>query len=156
MNGTRPRASPTPATRHLPVRKDFQIYPDETNKWYALLDGNKASYLAWSIADKTEASAALKPGTSPTQVGDDAQVSGSSTFLKKWILSKRLFSCDGALLPVSPSPAPAPVPAPDPPSSGGGVSVSVKSSQKWNSGVADITVTNNVDAPICCVQFAYE
>ncbi|KAH7693805.1 beta-1,4-endoglucanase [Aphelenchoides avenae] len=137
---------------------DGQIFPDETNKWFQLLDGNKASYLAWSIADKNEASSALKPGTSPSQVGNDAQLSASGAFLKKMILGKKLFTCSGALPPASPSPpsppsAPSPPSPPSPPSSGGGsstASVSVKSAQSWNGGgVANVIVTNNGDKPIC-------
>ncbi|KAH7697774.1 beta-1,4-endoglucanase [Aphelenchoides avenae] len=71
---------------------DDQIFPHEANMWYQLLIGNKASYLAWSIADKNEAFAALKPGTSSSKVGNATQLSASGTFLKKMTLGKKLFT----------------------------------------------------------------
>ena len=39
---------------------------EETKKWWQFLDENQISWCNWSVADKRETSAALKPGASAT------------------------------------------------------------------------------------------
>ncbi|KAH7706316.1 beta-1,4-endoglucanase [Aphelenchoides avenae] len=124
------------------------IYTDEANKWFSMLDSNKIAYANWAMDDAPEASAALKPGTSPTAVGQDSSLTDSGKFIKAKLRSMNLgVSCSGS----SPSPAPAPAPVPSPPASGSGkVAVSVKQTASWNGGgQADIVVTNNGDAKVC-------
>nr|BAI44495.1 beta-1,4-endoglucanase [Aphelenchus avenae]BAI44496.1 beta-1,4-endoglucanase [Aphelenchus avenae] len=65
-----------------------QIYTDEANKWFALLDEKKISYANWAIADKQEASSVLKPGTQPSQVGQDANLSPAGKFMKDHLKTK--------------------------------------------------------------------
>uniref|UniRef100_A0A914Q0S8 Glycoside hydrolase family 5 domain-containing protein n=1 Tax=Panagrolaimus davidi TaxID=227884 RepID=A0A914Q0S8_9BILA len=61
---------------------------DESNKWWNFLDQNKISYINWSIADKDEGSAALKPGTTAQQVGDNSKTTTSGQFVKKKLVSQ--------------------------------------------------------------------
>ena len=42
-----------------------RIDEPEMRTWWAFLDEHWLSYLNWSIADKEETAAALRPGTSP-------------------------------------------------------------------------------------------
>jgi endoglucanase len=43
---------------------DGPIFPEETSRWFDFMERHKLSYLNWSIADKREGSAALRPGAS--------------------------------------------------------------------------------------------
>lgn len=47
-----------------------------------MLDKNKISYANWAVDDAPESSAALKPGTQPTQVGNDNALTESGKFIK--------------------------------------------------------------------------
>ena len=55
---------------------------------FALLDEKKISYANWAIADKQEASSVLKPGTQPSQVGQDANLSPAGKFMKDHLKTK--------------------------------------------------------------------
>uniref|UniRef100_A0A915CY58 Glycoside hydrolase family 5 domain-containing protein n=1 Tax=Ditylenchus dipsaci TaxID=166011 RepID=A0A915CY58_9BILA len=46
---------------------DGPICKDWTQKWWDFVNKNKISYLNWSLVNKAEGSAALKPGTQPTE-----------------------------------------------------------------------------------------
>jgi len=59
-----------------------------TAKWIAFLDKNNMSYLNWAIEDKSEGAAALLPGTSASQVGDDSKLTASGKYVKAMIKSK--------------------------------------------------------------------
>jgi endoglucanase len=65
-----------------------QIYTDESNKWFDLLDKKKISYVNWAIDDKTESSAALKPGTQSSQLSDDSKLSASGKFIKAMLIAR--------------------------------------------------------------------
>lgn len=43
---------------------DEGVYPDETEAWWKFMDEHHLSSCNWSVADKNESSAALKPGAS--------------------------------------------------------------------------------------------
>lgn len=59
---------------------DFNI--DWTNEWLAFMNENNLSWCNWSIADKDETSAALKPGASEYGAWTDAELSESGKFIK--------------------------------------------------------------------------
>jgi len=50
---------------------------EETRRWWDFMETNKISYLNWSIADKNESSAALRPGASPKGKWPDSMISES-------------------------------------------------------------------------------
>ncbi|KAI1710261.1 cellulase (glycosyl hydrolase family 5) domain-containing protein [Ditylenchus destructor] len=141
------------------------IYIEEANKWFSVLDQNKISYANWAVDDAPEASAALKPGTSPTQVGEDSVLTDSGKFIKAKLKS---MSSGVSCLGSNPSPVtttkavtskstvttkPAVTtkpPVTSPPSTGGSVTASVKVTNSWSGGAQiDINVTNNGNAQIC-------
>ena len=45
---------------------DGFVNKEETNLWLAFMDENKLSWCNWSVADKSESSAALVPGSADT------------------------------------------------------------------------------------------
>ena len=55
---------------------------EETKKWWTFLDANKISSCNWSIADKVENAAALKPGSSGRGGWSDALLTRSGTFVR--------------------------------------------------------------------------
>ena len=55
---------------------------EETQRWFEFMETNKLSYLNWSIADKDESSAALKPGASPRGRWPDRMVSESGKLVR--------------------------------------------------------------------------
>jgi endoglucanase len=55
---------------------------EETRKWWQFLDENHISWCNWSIADKQEASAALKPGASATGGWPDDKLTPSGAFVR--------------------------------------------------------------------------
>ena len=57
----------------------------ETEKWLAFLDQYRLSSCNWSVIDKDETSAALKPGTSPNGNWADTDLSVSGTYLRNRI-----------------------------------------------------------------------
>ena len=61
---------------------------NESNLWWNFLDQNKISYINWSVADKDEGSAALKPGTTAQQVGDPSKTTTSGQFVKSKLTSQ--------------------------------------------------------------------
>lgn len=58
---------------------------DETNKWLEFLEDNKISWCNWSIADKVETAAALKPGASSTGGWSETQLTESGKLIKNKI-----------------------------------------------------------------------
>jgi endoglucanase len=61
---------------------------EETRRWWNFMENNKISYLAWSIADKRESSAALLPGASTKGRWNDDQISQSGKLIREQIRSK--------------------------------------------------------------------
>ena len=57
----------------------------EAQKWIDFLATKKVSWCNWSLADKSEVSAALLPGASPSGSWPDSQLSASGLFVKKAI-----------------------------------------------------------------------
>uniref|UniRef100_A0A914CKY1 Glycoside hydrolase family 5 domain-containing protein n=1 Tax=Acrobeloides nanus TaxID=290746 RepID=A0A914CKY1_9BILA len=55
---------------------------NESNLWWNFLDENQISYVNWALDDKDEGSAALIPGTTSQQVGDDSRLTASGRFVK--------------------------------------------------------------------------
>jgi endoglucanase len=60
----------------------------ETNTWFTFLDENKISWCNWSLADKSETSAALKPGASATGGWASSQLSESGIFIRDYLRAK--------------------------------------------------------------------
>lgn len=60
----------------------------ETNTWFTFLDQNKISSCNWSLADKSEISAALKPGASATGGWTSSSLSESGIFIRDYLRSK--------------------------------------------------------------------
>lgn len=59
----------------------------ELEKWFTLMDEHKLSWCNWSIADKDETSAALKPGASATGNWSSSDLSESGALVRKKIIS---------------------------------------------------------------------
>ena len=60
------------------------VYLEEADKWMDFIKENNLSYINWSLADKNESSALLKPGN---KVISDSSLSESGTYIKS-IISK--------------------------------------------------------------------
>ena len=59
-----------------------------TKEWYNFLDSKKISSLNWAISNKAERAAALTPGTTSSQVGNDDRLTASGRLVKSYIKSK--------------------------------------------------------------------
>lgn len=57
------------------------VFPDEAKVWLELLKKHSISWCGWSLCDKNETSAALKPGTSPDSVWTDEDLSESGKLM---------------------------------------------------------------------------
>ena len=67
---------------------DGKLEYKETQLWYDFMDKYKISWCNWSVADKVETSAALKPGASGTGGWTDEQITESGKVVKKELLLK--------------------------------------------------------------------
>lgn len=61
---------------------------EETQKWWEFCDANGISWCNWSVADKNESSAVLKPGASPTGKWKDSEISPSGLFVREELRRK--------------------------------------------------------------------
>ncbi|MBK8804433.1 MAG: glycoside hydrolase family 5 protein [Fibrobacteres bacterium] len=61
---------------------DSKVYTAESDTWLAWARDKKLSWANWSVADKAEASAALKPGTSANGGWSDANLTQSGLYVK--------------------------------------------------------------------------
>ncbi|MBC7804844.1 MAG: glycoside hydrolase family 5 protein [Akkermansiaceae bacterium] len=61
---------------------DGVIDYEETKKWWKFLDDNDISWCNWSVADKVEAAAALKPGASARGKWKEAEITASGKFVR--------------------------------------------------------------------------
>jgi endoglucanase len=55
----------------------------ETRLWWDFMEAHKLSYVNWSVADKDETSAALRPGASPNGGWSDAELSPSGRLVRE-------------------------------------------------------------------------
>uniref|UniRef100_A0A915LGY3 Glycoside hydrolase family 5 domain-containing protein n=1 Tax=Meloidogyne javanica TaxID=6303 RepID=A0A915LGY3_MELJA len=67
---------------------DGPINEQQTNLWWNLLDKYGVSYINWSICNKKENSAALKPGSTPKDVWQDSALTNSGRIVKRMLISK--------------------------------------------------------------------
>jgi len=58
-----------------------------SNEWWTFLEANKISYANWAVDAKSEGSAALVPGTQPSQVGSDSVLTASGKLVKAKLLA---------------------------------------------------------------------
>ncbi len=65
-----------------PANGDGYVDEDETKIWWDFLDEHNISWSNWSIADKEEASAAIKPGTLPSNLHDASVLTKSGEVVK--------------------------------------------------------------------------
>ena len=63
-----------------------EVFYEETQKWLDFMDDNNLSWCNWSIADKKEASAALKPGTKHNELKDLSNLSKSGKYVRSKII----------------------------------------------------------------------
>ncbi|MBC8135552.1 MAG: glycoside hydrolase family 5 protein [Fibrella sp.] len=61
---------------------DGVIDYEETKKWWKFLDDNHISWCNWSVADKVEAAAVLKPGASARGKWKDTEITPSGLFVR--------------------------------------------------------------------------
>ncbi len=61
---------------------------EETRKWFEFMDANDISWCNWSIADKDETSAALRPGAEPNGDWSDEQISPSGLLVRAELRAK--------------------------------------------------------------------
>nr|BAB68523.1 beta-1,4-endoglucanase [Pratylenchus penetrans] len=67
-----------------------------SQEWWTFLDNNKISYVNWALDAKNEKSAALNPGTQPSQVGSDSVLSESGKLVKAQLKKQNNgVSCSG-------------------------------------------------------------
>ncbi len=67
---------------------DGFIDVEEAERWWAFLDANNISWLNWSINDKEESSAAVKPGASGTGGWPDAMLTQSGLLVRAELRAK--------------------------------------------------------------------
>lgn len=67
---------------------DGIIDVEESKKWWAFLDEHKISWCNWSIADKVELSAALKPGASANGGWKESEITTSGLLVRKELIDK--------------------------------------------------------------------
>lgn len=82
--------APLFVTEYGTTNYDGNGTPDmaETQKWYDFMDKNDISYINWSISNKNETSAALKPGSGPEDVCKNDKDTESGAFVKKNLIAK--------------------------------------------------------------------
>ncbi|MDT0645098.1 glycoside hydrolase family 5 protein [Zunongwangia sp. F260] len=61
---------------------DDEINAEEAHKWWDFAEENNISWCNWSIADKDEMSAAIKPGTTANQLKNDEVLTESGKLVK--------------------------------------------------------------------------
>lgn len=64
------------------------VNKEETLIWWKFLDDNKISWCNWSVADKDETSAILKPGANATGKWSNAQLTESGLFVREELKAK--------------------------------------------------------------------
>lgn len=77
------------------------ICPAQTDTWLNLLDSYGISWVNWSLSDKNETSAALKPGASGTGGWTSAQLSDSGNYVRNRLRSYGLVTSSSSRSSVS-------------------------------------------------------
>ena len=67
---------------------DKTVYTEESDKWFAWMDSNKISSCNWSVQNKDEAAAALKPGVTKLFGWDTSDLSPSGKYAKARIVER--------------------------------------------------------------------
>jgi endoglucanase len=67
---------------------DGPVNETETRKWWAFLDQNSISHLAWSVSDIRESSSALLPGASPDGGWTVSQIKPSGLLIRGELRAK--------------------------------------------------------------------
>ncbi|HYF69429.1 MAG TPA: glycoside hydrolase family 5 protein [Ohtaekwangia sp.] len=67
---------------------DGLVNKEETRLWFDFIEDHNLSWCNWSIADKVESSAALKPNASATGHWTEDQLTESGAFIRNEILAK--------------------------------------------------------------------
>jgi len=67
---------------------DKAVYPEATNAWFAWMDSNKISSCNWSVQNKGEASAILKPSVSKLFGWNDSDLTESGLFVRGLIRAR--------------------------------------------------------------------
>jgi endoglucanase len=67
---------------------DGAVNQSETRVWLEFLDQHKISWCNWSVGDKRESSAALKPGTSANGGWNTSDLTTSGNFIRNELISK--------------------------------------------------------------------
>nr|BAB68522.1 beta-1,4-endoglucanase [Pratylenchus penetrans] len=134
-----------------------------SNEWYTFLDNNKISYANWAVDAKSESSAALNPGTQPSQISSDSVLTASGSFVKAKLKSQNNgVSCSGSPAATTTTKAgatttKAAATTTKAPSGGGGsasVSVSVVAVSTWNGGGQyKVVIKNTGSKAVCKVVF---
>lgn len=68
---------------------DDGIFEEETQKWWKFMDDHQLSSCNWSLADKDESSAALKPGTTAFGGWTEGMLTPSGVLIRNYLRSKR-------------------------------------------------------------------
>ena len=124
------------------------ICPEQTNIWLDLLDSYGISWVNWSLSDKSETSAALKPGASGTGGWTSAQLSDSGNYVRNRLRNYGISSSSSSRSSVaSTSSSNSSVSSIGSSSSNGGgnsqLSCSVAQTGSWQGGYQlDVTVRN--------------
>ncbi|CAJ0934638.1 unnamed protein product, partial [Mesorhabditis belari] len=132
---------------------DGQVDQQSSNDWYTFLEDNKISYVNWAISDKAEGSAALKPGTTAQQVGDDSRLTTSGRFVKNRMRDQENgIACSGVSNPRQTSPPQTNRPNTTPRRKNGssGLLVSVVSVNSWGNGAQYKLVFQNTGSHAIC------
>ena len=64
---------------------DGPVYEQETREWMNFMQRHNLSWANWSIADKDESSAALVPGTTPSELNKEGNISTSGRLVRSYI-----------------------------------------------------------------------
>uniref|UniRef100_UPI002B4BA98B cellulase family glycosylhydrolase n=1 Tax=Cellvibrio fontiphilus TaxID=1815559 RepID=UPI002B4BA98B len=124
------------------------ICPDQTTNWLNLLDSYGISWVNWSLSDKAETSAALKPGATGTGGWSTAQLSDSGNFVRNRLRAYGNTVASSSIPASSRSSAPSSIPPVSSSSVSSIISTSpltcvVTQTGSWNGGYQlDVRVTN--------------
>lgn len=64
---------------------DGPVYEEETGEWMDFMAHHNLSWANWSVADKDESSAAILPGTTPSEVNNKDNISTSGKLVKSYL-----------------------------------------------------------------------
>nr|WP_244864963.1 cellulase family glycosylhydrolase [Xylanibacillus composti] len=79
------------------------VYLTQSQQWIDFMNSRNISWINWSLADKNESSAALRPGASPTGGWTNAQLSTSGQFVREQIRNTLGVGGGGPVIPPAPT-----------------------------------------------------